>query len=101
MKQKQIVEYRPKYPKRLLKSAILTTAAAVALAGTTGCDAVRTGGMPEPAPTDELVLDGEIAIDPGWDDPEATPEPDPESEGSGRERPELIGIIIADNTPEP
>ena len=69
MKQKQVTEYRPNYPKKLIKGAILTTAAAVALAGTTGCE-LRTGGvpMPEPTPGDELVLDGEVAIDPGEDE---------------------------------
>ena len=63
MKQRKVDEYRPNYPKKLLKGVILATAAAVALTGTVGCDAVRTGGMPEPAPTDELVLDGEVAYD--------------------------------------
>ena len=69
MKQSKIKDYQPRYPKKLIKGAILTTAAAVAIAGTTGC-ALRTGGepMPEPIPTDELVLDGEVAIDPGEDE---------------------------------
>ena len=79
MKQKQVTEYRPNYPKKLIKGAILTTAAAVALAGTTGCE-LRTGGvpMPEPTPGDELVLDGEIAIDPGEDELELGGEPLPD-----------------------
>ena len=93
MKQKQIGEYRPNYPKKLIRDAILATAAAIALTGATGCDALRTGGEPEPVPTDELVLDGEIAVDPGWEDEDLTPESDPDAEGSGREEPELVGII--------
>ena len=102
MKRKQIADYRPNYPKRLLKGAILMTAAAVAVTGTTGCDQLRTGGEPLPVPTDELVLDGEIAIDPGWEDADPTPEPEPESEGSGREGPALMGkIVVPEETDNP
>ncbi len=90
MKQTKISEYRPKYPKKLIKGAILATAAAVALAGTTGCDMIRTGGEPGPVPTDELVLDGEIAID------EPTPEPRLEGEPAVDEN----GEIIMDEEPE-
>ncbi len=90
MKQTKISEYRPKYPKKLIKGAILATAAAVALAGTTGCESVRTGGEPGPVPTDELVLDGEIAID------EPTPEPRLEGEPAVDEN----GEIIMDEEPE-
>ena len=91
MKQSKVKDYRPNYPKKLIKGAILTTAAAVAIAGTTGC-ALRTGGepMPEPVPTDELVLDGEIAID------EPTPEPRLEGEPAVDEN----GEIIMDEEPE-
>lgn len=78
MKQKQINEYRPKYPKKLIRGAILAAAAAAAVAGTTGCDTLRTGGVPEPVPTDELVLDGEIAVDPGEDELELGGEPLPD-----------------------
>lgn len=121
MKQKQIGEYRPKYPKKLLRSAILAAAAAVAVTGTTGCDMLRTGGVPEPVPTDELVLDGEIAIDPGENDPtllggaplpeptdelilegEIAVDPGEEPDGSGREEPALEGkIIVPEDTSEP
>ncbi len=102
MRQKQIGEYRPRYPKKLLKGAILATAAAVALTGATGCESLRTGGVPEPIPTDELVLDGEVAIDPGEEDLEPGGEPLPDEtydaendpEGSGREGPALEGKII-------
>ncbi|MBR4905850.1 MAG: hypothetical protein IKZ44_03270 [Clostridia bacterium] len=108
MKRKQIADYRPKYPKKLLKGAILTTAAALALAGTTGCDALRTGGAPEPVPTDELVLDGEIAIDPGEDDLELLGEPAVDETGgeddgtTGREGPALQGkIAVPEETENP
>ena len=107
MKQSKIKDYQPRYPKKLIKGAILTTAAAVALAGTTGCDILRTGGVPEPVPTDELVLDGEVAIDPGADDNLMEPgEPavdengeiimDEEPEGRTRdgEEPALMGKIV-------
>lgn len=84
MKQSKVRGYRPNYPKKLIRGAILTTAAAVALAGTTGCDMIRTGGEPGPVPTDELVLDGEIAID------EPTPEPRLEGEPAVDENGEII-----------
>lgn len=99
MKQTKIGEYRPKYPKKLLKGAILAAAAAVAVTGTTGCDTLRTGGVPEPVPTDELVLDGEIAIDPGEDELELGGEPlpdesyDEDDASTGREGPALEGKI--------
>ena len=110
MKQKKVAYYRPNYPKKLIKGAILTTAAAVALAGTAGCEPARTGGVPEPVPTDELVLDGEVAIDPVEDDLELGGEPLPDEtydtegdpEGSGREGPALQGkIIVPEETDNP
>ena len=105
MKQKRVADYRPNYPKRVLKGAILATAAAVALAGTTGCDALRTGGTPEPVPTDELVLDGEIAIDPGEDDLELLGEPvvDESDDSVVRDgEPALQGkIIVPEETDNP
>ena len=110
MKQKQIREYRPRYPKKLLKGAILTTAAAVALAGTTGCE-LRTAGVPlaEPTPTDELVLDGEVGYDPVEDDSTllgGEPLPDDACEeddaSTGREGPALQGkIAVPEETDEP
>ena len=71
MKQTKVSDYRPNYPKKALRTAILTTATAVALTGTIGCDLIRSigddslrlGGVAEPVPTDELVLDGEVAYD--------------------------------------
>lgn len=111
MKQSKVKDYRPNYPKKILKGAILATAAAVAISGT-GCDMLRTGGVPEPVPTDELVLDGEIAVDPGEDELALEGEPavdesgdiimDDEDETDGREEPELMGkIAVPDVTPEP
>ena len=113
MKQKQVTEYRPNYPRKFIKGAILATAAAVALAGTTGCDILRTGGEPEPIPPEELVLDGETTIDPGLDDNLMEPgEPavdengeiimDGEDGSDGREEPALQGkIVVPEDTPEP
>ena len=96
MKRDQVKEYRPNYPKKVLCGAILTTAAAVALMGTTGCELLRTGGMPEPVPIDELVLDGEVA----YDDTELLPEGEPD--GSGEGEPALMGkIVVPEDTPEP
>ena len=99
MKQKRMEEYRPRYPKKLIKGAILAAVAAVALTGATGCEPLRTGGEPLPVPTDELVLDGEIAIDPGEDDLELLGEPAVDETGgeddgtTGREGPALQGKI--------
>ena len=96
MKQSKVKDYRPNYPKKLIKGAILTTAAAVALAGTTGCDMLRTGGAPEPVPTDEeeLALEGEPAVDENGDIIT--------DGGDGREEPALQGkIIVPEDTPEP
>ena len=108
MKQKRIEEYRPKYPKKLLRGAILAAAAAVAVTGTTGCDMLRTGGEPLPVPTDELVLDGEVAIDPGEDDLELLGEPvvdetdGEDDDSSGREGPALQGkIVVPEETDNP
>ncbi|MBQ1821014.1 MAG: hypothetical protein II117_05350 [Clostridia bacterium] len=113
MKQKQIGEYRPNYPKKLIKGAILTTAAAVALAGTAGCtQEVLLGGEPLPEPTDELVLDGEVGIDPGEEDLILEGEPavdengdiikDGEDGSDGREEPALMGkIAVPEETEKP
>lgn len=85
MKQQKISAYKPNYPKKLLKGAILMTAAAIALTGTAGCDRLRTGGAPEPEPTDELVLDGEV----GYEDPDL-----PGDESTPEEEPALMGKIV-------
>ena len=113
MKQSKVKDYRPNYPKKLIRGAILTTAAAVALTGTTGCDMLRTGGVPEPVPTDELVLDGEIAIDEPTPEPRLEGEPavdesgdiitDDDSEGHTRDgEPALMGkIVVPEETDNP
>lgn len=113
MKQKKVGDYRPNYPKKVLKGAILTTAAAVAIAGTTGCDLKIMGRiMAEPTPTDELVLDGETAIDEPTPEPQLEGEPAvdengdiimDESDGSdGREGPALQGkIVVPEETNNP
>ena len=99
MRQKRMEEYRPRYPKKLIKGAILAAAAAVALTGATGCEPLRTGGEPLPVPTDELVLDGEETIDPSWNELELGGEPlpdesyDEDGASTGREGPALQGKI--------
>ncbi len=116
MKQSKVKDYRPSYPKKLLRGAILTTAAAVALAGTAGCtqEVLLSGDvMPEPIPPEELVLDGETTIDPGLDDNLMEPgEPavdengeiimDGEDGSDGREEPALQGkITVPEETENP
>ena len=99
MRQKRMEEYRPRYPKKLIKGAILAAAAAVALTGATGCEPLRTGGEPLPVLTDELVLDGEETIDPSWNELELGGEPlpdesyDEDGASTGREGPALQGKI--------
>ena len=69
MKQQQLLGYRPKYPRKPLRSTAMTAAALVAIGGVTGCRAPipqnpPTEGMvamPEPT-EEELVLDGDVAI---------------------------------------
>ena len=87
MKQQKMTGYQPKYPKKFLRGAVLTTAAVMALGASTGCKALNgeltTSGAvdidePEPTelqlegyvapdetpdPNEVLVLDGEVAID--------------------------------------
>ncbi len=101
MKQSKVRTYRPKYPKKLLKGAALTAAAMLAIGGT-ACD-VRTGGIPMPAETPELVLDGEVAID-GSDvsddlllGSEPLPVETPEAQAHTRDgEPALMGKLVAD-----
>ena len=77
MKRQQLADYRPNYPKKILKGAAITTASVLALGTSVACTELKTGGvampaddlqiegyiMPEPDPTDELILEGEVAID--------------------------------------
>ena len=67
MQQRKMDGYRPNYPKKILRGAVLATAMAVAVSGTTGCAELRTGGVPEPVPTEELQIEGYVM-------PEPTPE---------------------------
>ncbi len=116
MKQKKVNEYSPNYPKKLIKSTILTTAAAVALTGATGCahEAMRCGApLPQPTPTDELVLDGEVGyeiptetlIEPGESTGDESEdlllggEPLPASEPAETEEPVLMGKIAVPEEP--
>lgn len=64
MKQQRITDYRPNYPKKILKGAAITTAAVLALGASVACTELRTGGMPEPEPTEELQLDGYMMPEP-------------------------------------
>ena len=107
MKQFRIERYQPTYPKKLIKGAILATTAAVALAGTAGCE-LRTGGVPMPEPTpEELVLDGEVGIDEseGLDDLLPGGEPMPEETPASQTRdngPDLMGkIVVPEETENP
>lgn len=70
MKQQKMTGYRPNYPRRILKGAVLTTAAIMALGASAACTELRTGGVP--MPTDEVQLDGYMM-------PEPTPEPTEEA----------------------
>lgn len=101
MKQIKVGEYRPNYPKKLIKGAALTAAALLAIGGA-ACD-VRTGGVPLPDETPALVLDGEVAID-GTEESddlllggEPLPEDTPEAQAHTRDgEPALLGKLVAD-----
>ncbi len=73
MKQKALKEYRPSYPKKLLRGTALAAAALLAVGGA-GCRARTDGAAANGAPTpteapipteapEELVLDGEVGIE--------------------------------------
>lgn len=107
MKQTRVDEYRPNYPKKLLKGAALTAAVMLTLSPSLGCrqypDPHTTGAISVPEPTDEPELDGEIMVD------ESTPEPDgglildgevaiDEPTPDPGEEPEWMGDVVADPT---
>ena len=74
MKQQKLTGYRPNYPKKALRGAVIAAAALVAVSGAAGCGRTKgpdlEGLVPMPEPTEqELVLDGEVGI------PECTEEP--------------------------
>ena len=70
MKQKALKDYRPSYPKKLLRGTALAAAALLAVGGA-GCrartdSAAANGPTEAPIPTEapeELVLDGEVGIE--------------------------------------
>ena len=81
MKQTKLDGYRPNYPKKLVKGAVLTAAAMLAIGSATACKAilpeVHTDGLvPIAEPTEEPQLEGYVA-------PEETPLPDEELVLSG------------------
>ena len=103
MKQQRLIDYRPNYPRKVLRGAVLTAAALVAMGGAAGCrNATLSGEVLIPEPTaEELVLDGEVAI------PEPTEEPMIRTDGmvailEPTEDPSLLGkIVVPEPTEEP
>jgi len=107
MNQEKVRDYRPNYPKKLLKGATLAAAAMLAV-GTVGCKANLAEGkdpVPDPVPTDELVLDGEVGFEIPTEEPMLEGEPAvEETEGSvfRSEEPAMMGkIAVPEETPEP
>ena len=106
MKQKQINGYQPKYPKKLLRGAVLTAAALVAIGGA-ACEhpVALSGDVVIDEPTEEpLVLDGEVAIDESEDTDdlllggEPLPEESPEAESHVRDGDLVLeGKIVVDD----
>ena len=95
MKQRKVDEYCPNYPKKVLRTVLLTTAAAVAMTSAIGCSKPMIMGdisIIEPDPTDELVLDGEVA----YDDTGLS------TDGEQPEEPALMGkIVVPEDTDNP
>lgn len=89
MKQSKIKNYRPNYPKKFLRGTALAAAALLAVGGA-GCkartDSAATTPAETPIPTEapeELVLDGEVAIDPGDGEDEPVLEGEPAVDENG------------------
>lgn len=105
MKQKKVKDYRPNYPKKLWKGTALAAAALVAF-GSTGCTP-KTADVPtpDPVPTDELVLDGEVGYELPTEEPMLEGEPsveEPDERFLNGGEPALQGkIIVPEDTPEP
>ena len=103
MQQKKLDEYRPNYPKKLLKGAALTAAAVMTIGGTVACTRlfpVQTmGDVPYEDPTEEPELAGDVYID------DTVPAEDgPEGDASGRvgREPDLQGkIVVPDEEANP
>ena len=99
MKQTKLSGYQPAYPKKAIRGAVLATAAIMALGTATGCKLIpgletQTSGIvpiEEPTP-EELILDGEVAID----EPEGMATPDP-----GDEELVLSGDVAIDDGAQP
>lgn len=68
MKQQKLQNYTPKFPKKALKGAVLTAAAAIALGSAGGCAFIGVPPVQEP-----VELDGAIAIDEPIEEPTEQP----------------------------
>lgn len=120
MKQSKIKTYTPNYPRKLWKGTALAAAALMSI-GATGCRAASNAApveqpvneQPTALSTEEpgeLVLDGEVGIDPGEEDLVLEGEPavdengdiikDGEDRSNGREEPTLMGKIAVFEDPE-
>lgn len=115
MKQSRITDYRPGYPRKLIKGTALAAAALMAI-GSAGCRPKQQpetpAGVPSTEEPGELVLDGEVGIDPGEEDLILEGEPavdengdiikDGEDGSDGREEPALMGkIAVPEETEKP
>ena len=89
MKQQKLDDYKPNYPKKLVRSMALAAAALVTIGASTGCRHLEpqimgeiavddpTPGVEETLPPEELQTEGLIPIDETeTPEPEQTPEPD-------------------------
>lgn len=115
MKQKQIDDYTPSYPKKAIQTAVFSMSALAMLTATPACTSQNlqpTGIVPaETPPEEELVLDGEVGYElPQDDDTMLAGEPMPDESGeaeedgeqtsTGREGPALEGkIVVPDDEP--
>lgn len=103
MKQTKLSGYQPNYPRKWMRGATLAAAALMTMGTATGCKALRTetngnAPTPEPVPTDELVLDGEISVWEPTDDVELEGYMVPETPASESM---LVGFLMPEPTPDP
>lgn len=72
MKQEKLYNYKPNYPKNIIKSTALTLTVMTALGVSTGCKVIKPiiddgppalEGIVAVEPTPEVTLSGEVAID--------------------------------------
>ena len=91
MQQKKMDDYRPNYPKKLIRGAALTAAAILTVGGATACRAVfptqTSGIVPYEDPTEEPEVVGYEYLD------ETVPETEPEGD-AGRDGMPLLGKIM-------